>query len=190
MQFKISLQGQRPLLMHNSRLANPLDPIARQLKTISSKRKKTDEDHEAMSKIEFLGSLYHDSTLGPYFPGENIQRCLVEAARFNNLGKKVERGLFIETEQNPLVYKGPRTSEKLWEDESFRHFAIVRVGTSRIVRTRPQFQQWELEAHGRLDESQISWDQLGEICQNAGMYVGLGDWRPRFGTFTAQLTKE
>lgn len=190
MQFKITIMGNQPLLMHNSRLANPMDPITRALKVVSSKRKKTDDDHFEMSRLEFLGSLYFDKELGPYIPGENVQRCLTEAARFQNLGKKVERGLFITTSVNPLAYKGPRDETGLWEDENFRHFAIVRVGTSRVSRTRVQFQKWGLEAQGRLDESQLSWDQLQEIGRNAGLYVGLGDWRPRFGLFDVELSKE
>lgn len=189
MQFRLTIMGNKPMLMHNSRLANPMDPIARALKAVSSKRKKTDEDHAEMSRLEFLGSLYMDQEYGPYIPGVNVQRCLTEAARLNTLGKKVERGLFIESSVNPIAFQGPRDEQGLWEDESFRHFAIVRVGTSRVARTRVQFLKWAVEATGRLDESMLSWDELKAICSNAGQYIGLGDWRPYFGTFDAKLEK-
>lgn len=189
MQFKLTIMGNKPLLMHNSRLANPMDPIARALKVVSSKRKKTDDDHAEMSRLEFLGSLYMDTDAGPYIPAVNIQRCLTEAARLNTLGKKVERGLFIESGINPIAYTGPRDEQGLWDNENFRHFAIVRVGTARVARTRVQFLKWAVEAMGRLDESQLSWDQLQEICSNAGQYIGLGDWRPYFGLFDVELSK-
>ena len=44
MQLIIKLTGQRPLLMHNGRLANPMDKYTREISTISGKRSKTDED--------------------------------------------------------------------------------------------------------------------------------------------------
>lgn len=189
MQFKLTIIGEKPLLMHNARLANPMDPITRALKAISSKLKKTDEDHAEMSRLEFLGSLYINAELGPYIPAVNIQRTLTEAARLNKLGKKVERGLFIETDINPIAYKGPRDEQGLWDDENFRHFAMVRVGAARVARTRVQFPKWGLEATGRLDESQLSWTELQEICRNAGQYIGLGDWRPYCGLFGTELKK-
>jgi len=51
------VRGNLPLLMHNSRLASPLDKYSKELKSISGKRKKTDEDHELMALIEARGSL-------------------------------------------------------------------------------------------------------------------------------------
>jgi hypothetical protein len=51
--------------MHNSRLADPLDPIAKELKAASSKRKKTEPDFLEMEEIEFRGGIYHDTELGP-----------------------------------------------------------------------------------------------------------------------------
>jgi hypothetical protein len=136
LKVRITITGTAPLLMHNVRLANPLDPIARAMKETSGKRKKTDEDLERLARLEFEGGLYVDSA-GPYLPGANIEKCLVEGARVTRQGKQVERGLFVTDNEVPLLYDGPRTADGLWADESFRSMMAVKVGTSRVMRCRP-----------------------------------------------------
>ena len=72
MRFRITITGTAPLLMHNGRLANPLDPSTQALKSLTSKRKKTDDDLFDIARAEFLGGLYIDPDVGPYVPGENV----------------------------------------------------------------------------------------------------------------------
>jgi hypothetical protein len=188
MEFTLTLTGSRPLIMHSVRLADPSDPIVKQIKKLTSKRTKTEDDQEDIAHLEFLGCLYHDADAGPFLPGENVQRCLLDAARINRLGKQIERGVFIDSDINPIAYKGPREPEKLWADMNFRHRAAVRVTTSRTMRCRPMFQQWRAEVHGLLDTALLSLEDLSSIAANAGAMVGIGDRRPRFGRFTAEVT--
>lgn len=187
--FRISIDGTTPLLMHNSRLSDPLDPVAKALKRISGKRQKTDEDYLEMARIEHAGGLYHDTELGPYIPGENLTACLVKAARLSSRGPKIEQGVFIETMRAPLVYEGKRDVDGLWADENFRHRASVKVGQQRVMRTRPYFRQWECWADGIYDSSVINLADLAEIAVTAGARIGLGDWRPRYGRFTSTVEK-
>ena len=56
--LKARLTGLVPLILHNARLADPLDPISKAMKTVSSKRKKTDADFEELARLEFEGGLY------------------------------------------------------------------------------------------------------------------------------------
>lgn len=185
--FRMTCTGTKPLLMHNARLSNPLDDIAKAMKRVTAKRIKTDEDHEELARLEHMGGLYLDSDLGPYVPGQNFERCLVDAARITKAGKKIERGVFVDTDVNPLAYDGPRDVDGLWKDENFRHAASVKVGTSRVTRTRPQFREWMVEAEGEFDAAVISLTELSEVATTAGLMIGLGDWRPRFGRFVAQV---
>lgn len=187
--FRLTCVGTHALLMHNSRLSNPLDPTAKAMKRITSKRIKTEEDHVALAQLEHAGGLYFDPDLGPYLPGQNFERCLVDAARITKSGKKIERGVFIDSDINPLFYDGPRDAELLWKDENFRHSASVKVGTQRVTRTRPQFRQWKVDAEGQYDPSVINLQELAEIADTAGKMIGLGDWRPRFGRFVATVEK-
>lgn len=193
MEFTITLTGTQPLLMHNARMADPLDPIVKAKAKLTSKMKKTDADHEEIAHLDFMGGLYFDADLGPYLPGDNFQRCLLDAARMNRLGPKVERGVFIDSDVNPLAYSGPRTVEALWSDESYRFRRSVKTGKGksapRTMGCRPIFRNWKCQAHGLLDESQINLDDLRLIADNAGTFIGIGDWRPRFGRFTAIVEK-
>lgn len=184
MKVKITLRGTHGLLCHNARLANPLDPIVRQIKTISSKRKKTDEDFERIARLEFEGGLYFDDT-GPFIPGANIEKCLVEGARVTKQGKQVERGLFVEDDEVPLIYEGPRSVEDLWANENFRSMMSVKVGTNRIMRCRPIFKGWLLEATAEVDGGLLNLDSLQAIANDAGSMIGLGDNRPRYGRYEA-----
>lgn len=187
--FRITCTGTTPLLMHNARLSNPLDEVAKAMKRISSKRTKTEEDHEELARLEHMGGLYFDSDAGPYLPGQNFERCLVDAARITKSGKKIERGVFVETNVNPVAYRGPRTVEGLWKDDNFRHSASVKIGTNRVTRTRPQFRDWTVDAEGVYDPAVINLEELAEIAGTAGRMIGLGDWRPRFGRFEATVEK-
>lgn len=189
MKFRITLTGTAPLLMHNSRLANPLDPAAKAMKKVTGKRTKTDEDHEEIARLEHIGSLYFDTDAGPYVPADNIWRCLYDAAKKTKRGPKVKEGVFIATDINPLAYKGPRTIEGLWKDENFRHLASAKVTTQRVMRCRPIFRDWGCEADGVIDTDIIDYTELQHILETAGDRIGLGDWRPRYGRFTATVSK-
>jgi hypothetical protein len=188
-QFRITCTGLTPLLMHNARLSNPLDEVAKAMKRLTAKRTKTEEDYEELGRLEHMGGLYFDPDVGPYLPGQNFERCLVDAGRITKSGKKIERGVFVETDINPVSYEGPRDIAGLWKDENFRHAASVKVGTNRVTRTRPHFRDWIVEADGMYDPAVINLDELREIADTAGRMIGLGDWRPRFGRFTAKLEK-
>lgn len=187
--FEIVLQGTGALLMHSSRLSNPLDPAAKALKRVSAKRTKTDEDHLEMARLEHAGGLYHDASFGPFIPGENIARALVDGAKLTKRGVKVTRGVFISSDVNPLSYDGPRDLEGLWEDPNFRHMASVKVGTARVMRCRPTFSNWAVQAQGVLDTEVLELDELADIATTAGQLIGLGDWRPRFGRFEAKVER-
>ena len=45
----LRLVGVGPLLMHSSRLADPLDPLTKQLAAITSKAVRTEADHERIA---------------------------------------------------------------------------------------------------------------------------------------------
>jgi hypothetical protein len=189
--FRITLEGSGALLMHNARLSNPLDSAAKAIKKVSGKRNKTEDDHYEMAHLEFIGSLYHDKDAGPYIPGDNIWRSLYDAAKKSKRGPKVKEGILITTDVNPLAAYGSsqRDAEKLWADENFRHFASAKVGQVRVTRCRPIFRTWKVEADGILDANVLDFSELEQIAETAGLLIGLGDWRPKYGRFTAKVQK-
>ena len=95
--------------------------------------------------------------------------------------------MFIATNINPIAYTGPRDVDGLWKDENFRHLASAKVGMQRIMRCRPIFKDWRAQADGVLDPNILDFAELSQIAETAGMLVGLGDWRPRYGRFVANV---
>lgn len=189
MKVRLTIVGTTSLLMHNARLSDPLDPFTRELKKVSSKTKKTEDDHFEMARIEFEGGMYFDDEMGPYIPGANVHRCLVEGAKLNRFGKSVERGVIVVDEVHPLGYEGPRTVKELWEDKNFVSRMSVGVTTSRVMRTRPVFRHWALVANLIVDTGQLDLEQISNIADKSGQMIGLGDHRPRFGRFEVQVVK-
>jgi hypothetical protein len=187
-EFRISIVGTSAILMHDSKLSNPLDPAAKAVKKLTGKRGKTDEDYAQLARVEWEGGMYWDREIGPYIPADNIWRCLYDAAKKSKKGVKVKEGVFIATDRNPLAYSGPREPDVMWKDENLKHFASAKVGMQRVTRCRPHFRGWATEADGILDTQLLDFEELRQIAETAGSLVGLGDWRPRFGRFTAEVT--
>lgn len=191
MDFRITLTGTSALIMNNARLANPLDPATRALKAVSGKQKKTDQDLETIFRLGHAGSMYHDGDVGPYLPADNIWKSLQEGAKKHRFGTKVTEGVILLTDVNPVAYKGPRDTPALWEDENFRFMAMRVTGSGsqrkRVPFCRPVFRGWRTEADGTLDEAIIDLAELRLIAETAGSRVGLCDWRPRYGRFTAAV---
>lgn len=183
--YKIT--GVRPVLMHNAQLSDPLNAHARAIKEISSKRKKTDADLEEMSRREWLGSFYWDDKMGPFVPETNLERMLRDAAKLNKMGTAVNRGLIV-TEPAKLEYNGPRDMTKLWEQrEKFSLRASVGVNQSRVIRTRPIFPEWSLRFTVEFDETVLRVSDIDGFVESAGRFVGLLEWRPKYGRFTAEV---
>lgn len=184
--------GATPMLMHSDRFADPLDPLTKAHKALTSKRKKTDDDHEAIARSEYIGGLYYDDVNGVHVPGANFKSCLVEAAKLNKLGTEFKRSLLVIDECIPLQYDGPKTPETLANDPRFVLAKSVKVGTARLMRHRPRFPAgWSFVASIEYDESRIDPSELQTVLANAGRYIGLGDWRPAtggtYGRFTVEI---
>lgn len=188
MKVIIEVTGVAPLLMHNVVGADPLHPLAREGKKISNKRKKTEDDYAEMSRIDWHCGIYHDETIGPYLPAENMAKAIVEGGRITKQGKSVERGLLL-LDDSPLLYRGPRDLPSLWADASYRNSTIVKVNMSRVVRCRPIFREWQASFEADLDSTVLDLDGLQEIVATAGRMVGLCDRRPRFGRFESIVSR-
>lgn len=183
MKVRLSLEGTAPLLMHSARGVDPLDPVVKQIKAITAKRKKTEEDMATVARLEFEVSMYFLDSVGPFIPGVNVEKCLVEGGRITKSGKNVERGLFVLDNACPLLYNGPRDIEGLWNNTEFRSMMAVGVGGRKIMRCRPIFNDWSVECEAEVDTTVLNQSELEQIATHAGSMVGLGDFRPRYGRF-------
>jgi len=82
-----------------------------------------------------------------------------------------------------LDYEGPTDPHTLWQDTTFRLRSPVRIGMSKIMRTRPMFREWSSELAVDFLPSLLNPQDVVSFLVTAGEQVGIGDWRPRFGRF-------
>jgi hypothetical protein len=187
----VTLIGERPLIVKSDRGVNPLDPLVRELAKVTGKRKKTEEDHELISRIEFELGLYWHEDIGPYIPTGNIHKCFIEAARQSKLGKNLEQGSFSTEVRVPILYEGPRDIEGLFQKPDHVYTVSVGIGQKRTMRTRPRFMKWAIEIPFVLDPEKVDLDVFMQVTTVAGRYIGLGERRPNkggpFGVFTATV---
>lgn len=182
--LKYHLTSAAPLLMHNGQTADPLNRWAKLMKQVSGKRQKTDADYEELARLEFFAALYMDKD-GPILPNTVIDSMTVNAAKKSKEGMVAKSGVFCLTPAR-LDYEGPRTAAELWADETFRFSALVRVGMARVSRTRPIFREWSAVIELNIEDTVLNPARVDDWMRVAGTQVGLCDWRPQFGRFTAE----
>jgi hypothetical protein len=186
--YSFKITGIAPLIVHNGELADPFYAFSQEIKKISGKRKKTEADHEMMAKLEWRGGLYvNDGKL--IVPSDCFEASLVGAAKLSRLGKDAARGLFVE---DHLLIEGDGVPESVDEatlDEMYdsRKFVFrkgVRVGTAKVMRTRPIFGTgWSARATIVFNDAVFNKQQIEDLTESAGSQIGLCEWRPRYGRF-------
>ena len=181
-QVKITIEGVCPLVMHNGRLADPLDEWAKRMKAVSSKRNKTDADIEELARLEFMGGLYYDEKNGIYIPADMIEACFINGAKKSKRGPQAKSGFFLD-EDAKFEYKGPKKPDELWQNKDFVLKAKVRIMANSVMRYRPHFPKWKATFTALFFDDILSKPEIKEILETAGRIVGLGDWRPKYGRF-------
>jgi hypothetical protein len=192
--YNATIEGFRPLVMHNGRLADPLNEHTKALKAIAHKRNKTDDDVIELARIEFIGGLYYDEKEGPVLPVDNLSACLLEGAKMRKNGPVFSTCVEVlpgtlgsgDTFGYKLQYKGPRDTESLWASEHHRLTKGVRVGQSKVMRTRPKFDKWACSFQIEVLDDGPTKEVIEEALNDAGRAKGIGDWTPRYGRFTVK----
>lgn len=187
--LNFTITGIGPLLQHSEALANPMNPVAKEMAAISKKRGKSDTDFEDLAKIEFKGGMYHDPEIGPYVQAIAVERCLFDSAKREKLGTTFKSYVQCSDDRLPIQYDGPRDIEGLWSAGFFDQ-RMVKIQMSKTLRTRPKFPiGWKLDIPIMFDEVAVDRAQIVRCMERAGEAIGLGDFRPRFGRFTVKVVK-
>jgi len=188
MKLRIELTGTSPLLMHNPRMVDPEFELNRQIKAITSKRKKTDEDLRLIEKLEWNGGLYEEDGIVVQ-PTSKIRKCLVNTAKISKQGKAVERSISFGALNVPLIYEGPRSIAELEKDSQFHSRLSVGIGNKRVMRVRPRFMPWALVVEGIfVEDAGLNVDELERIVEMAGIVEGIGDARAiGYGRFVGKV---
>lgn len=180
--LNIHIRGLTALLCHSDRGSDPLDPIKKEQAEITAKRKKTEQDHKDISRLDwYLGIYRHGETA--VVPTWNLFAAIRDGAKLSKRGRDISRAVIFEQDSVPILYDGPKTIDALFASGKFQYRCAVGNQKARVIRTRPMFNAWELKFKILYDETVFNHDTLVSIIEATGKYVGLGDFRPRFGRF-------
>lgn len=188
MNIQIDIIGTSPLLMHNPRMVDPEFDLNRQIKAITGKRKKTDEDFKQIEKLEWYGGLYENDGVIVQ-PVAKVRKCLINTAKIMKLGKGIERTLVLDGLTVPLEYEGPKDIDAVFALPRFHSRLSVGVSGKRVMRVRPSFFPWAMSVNGVfVTDAGVNLDDLQRIVELSGTVEGIGDNRVNgYGRFTGKL---
>jgi hypothetical protein len=184
----IHFAGTAPLLM-NSAEADRDSELFRTYTLLGQKKGKTLDDEARLRELEWELRIYLDAEVGPYVPGRMVKGVLCAAAGKFKKGATIGRSLITVLYRIPLEYDGPRDQQGLW-DGGYRYSTMVKnagFNAGRVIRCRPMFPEWAVNADIAFDPEEIDADTLGLIVERSQRY-GIGDYRPEFGAFNATLS--
>lgn len=162
------------------------------MKAVKDKRKKTDADHDEIARLEWLAGLYRfqDELVVPDYV---LEAVFINGAKKSKRGPQAKCGLFF-TEHAVLNFPGKpakiddETLSEMFASGEFAHTVGVKVNMAKVMRTRPMFRNWSLKVIAQFDPDVLNLRDVEDIAADAGKLVGLGDWRPKHGRFSAEVT--
>src|SRR5258706_264418 len=100
-------------MMHSNRGVNPREPLAQELKAITSKRQKSEEDLDQIAYLEWQLGLYFKPGIGPYLRAEMVHACLRDAGKRSKQGKTVTEAVWIEEQERGIAASVAETSAQV-----------------------------------------------------------------------------
>lgn len=179
----IEITGTTPLLLHNGRTGNPLDPFTKRLKSLTSKKTKTEDDYQAILELGWEAALYMDDKRGLYLPSENLFAAFMSGAKKHKWGQKMSAISF----DDPVGYSILLPKNDKWEkvdletlkaDPDNRFVKMVTVQKSKNMSCRPCFKLWKLYFSLEFDSDMIDANEIKTILVTMTKKIGLGVWRP------------
>lgn len=184
----LRFEGTAPLLMHKDTLMDVAHELTREHRRLVAKpsASRTIDDDINIGRVEWHAGLYYDEEIGVYWPGFAIKAAITAAATRFKRGEPLKRGLVVVQQKIPLEYDGPRDRERLWDAGFYDVRSVVNSGRNkgRVPRYRPCFDEWALSFDLAYDPTECDADTLASVIEFAQIR-GIGDYRPEFGTFTA-----
>lgn len=184
--LKFKIKSVCPLLEHDDKTANPFNVYTKQLKAITSKRKKTEDDLLEMARIEWLSALYYTPQSSYFMKAECFEGSFYEAAKTKKLGKMFKEAVRIP--DNPAFHFMHETlsPDKLFERDEYKDFRTVKIQRAKVLRCRPIFSAWSCEVEVWYEETRLNEQEIIDVVNYAGRYIGLCDYRPKYGRFVVE----
>lgn len=153
------------------------------------KKPKKDYGSQEEKKREFKEAQYRDKKGRLYQPAEHFEKSFEIAARQfkfkgnQSYSKILEGGISVEPEE--ILHK-KRNKPIPFE----KYVKIPPKKGARVPKTRAMIKNWELDLTINVFNDSINFKVLKDIVIYAGAYIGIGDWRPKYGRFEVIKFKE
>jgi hypothetical protein len=216
--YKVKLQGVTDMLMHRDNIIWG-ERIKKWAKDPANKKQSVAGDDRTPA-WSWLGYLYHNSGQ-VVIDSDNIMSMLRDGGKKcpaptgkGSMKAQTQSGIICNELGWPIQVNGKNILAEpllaLADEEDFeKHIQTAqennielfvkraRVGQAKHVRVRPRFTNWTAEGTVTVVDQQITKAMLEMILTFAGVYCGVGDWRPsspkspgQFGQFEAMVSEE
>lgn len=177
---EVEIEGIRPMLQHRDVRNDEVDKLTKVVQ-------KNPNDEKANTRLTEIAA-YRTDDGKLYLPVEYLEMALVKAGtseRVQGQGKKSYKDIM-----NGQIFLEP--NEIIITPQEYKMFIkTVRVMRSRIQRARPEFPKgWKATFKMNILDDSVPLDVIEKIIGYAGSYVGIGDWRPKYGLFKVNSFKE
>lgn len=177
-EMKVEIMGLTPMILHNGRTANPLDPFSKKMKALTSKRNKTEEDIEALLMVQWESSLYWNDDIGLYMPSENLYTAFYKGAKKFKLGSKCSAITFPEPLGYPILTANHTNFTALKADPLNKFIKTVVVQKSKTISCRCILNTWSMKFSLEFETSVFDANEIKTILANMGQRIGIGVWTP------------
>lgn len=121
-------------------------------------------------------------------PGFNLESMLWKGGKQQSKGPKFRAGVVVEG-NFPLIHEWPVAPlGELVGNPACADSRTVVVSRNRIVRRRPRFRRWACDFTVSYLPSVLGAGVIESALRDGGTYVGCGDFSPRFGTYTYEIS--
>lgn len=197
--FTFKIEGASPMIVHNGGNISPLHPCNKLKSEFTKKRKKTDDDHVNIARIEWFQSLYLDRPLQLEMNGEKfydvnterpnvilpvkcVRACIKSGAKLSRNGKALDRAVqFTEVDFYRPSADGKRLAfpdiNVMSDDLSYVDETVMTVQRAKLVRYRAIFQKWAATVSGVFAEEMLNQEDLTQAIVMAGQFEGMNDSR-------------
>lgn len=193
---QIAIKGVSPLLQNCPQTVDRFNKFSKRMGQINAKKtRRTDDDYLELRDIEMESKVYFDDEIGVYAPSSWLAEAIAcSAFKVAKISKADIRGaMFTTSDKLKLSYRDSNKVKALADvvgNAAFRQMLTLPQGQVRIVKAFPIFHAWSFETAIEFDDKIIDPDSLTRIVEHTSKYGGFGDFRPKFGRATAQVTHD